>query len=227
VLFHGGKLYVADTYNHKIKIVDPAKRSSETFLGSGRPGNEDHTSPRFYEPSGLAVSGNKLYIADTNNHAIRVVDLSTKLVESLILRGLTPGVEAEAGFPAETVVFPGRKIRAGGKGNLVLNIKLPPSYKLTEGAPLEYEIEPCEGELLRFTESDREKSITDPELPLEIPFRASHGVGGCRMKVKLMFNYCKEDTGVCFIKFLTLQIPVQVTENDRNQRIFVEYKVTP
>src|SRR5947209_6739254 len=33
VYFHDGKLYVADTYNSKLKVIDPEKRSCITFLG--------------------------------------------------------------------------------------------------------------------------------------------------------------------------------------------------
>ena len=33
VAYHDGKLYVADTYNSKLKVIDPEKRSSKTFLG--------------------------------------------------------------------------------------------------------------------------------------------------------------------------------------------------
>ncbi len=225
VLFHKGKLYVADTYNHKIKIVDPKEKTSRTFLGSGYPGDKDGASPQFYEPGGLAISGNRLYIADTNNHSIRVADLSTKTVSTLVLKGLAP--EEDTAFPMETIVFPSRRIRAGGDGNLLLNIAFPPSYKLTEGAPFEYEIDNCNGKLINFAESDRKKSTTAPELPLEISFTTSDETGVCPMKIKLSIKYCKEDTGVCFIKFVTLQIPVQVTKNDNNQRIVVEYGVNP
>jgi len=227
VLFHKGKLYVADTYNHKIKMIDPQIRTSETYLGSGRMGDTDGTSPRFYEPSGLAISGNMLYVADTNNHAIRVADLSTKVVHTLVLRGLEASSEEEAGFPAETVILPGRRINAGSDGKLVLDIKLPPSHKLTEGAPLGYEIEPCEGDVLRFAESDRKRITTDPELPMEIPFHASDEVGSCQMKINLTLNYCEEGTGMCSIKFLTLQVPVRVVQGDGTRRVFLQYKVNP
>ncbi len=225
VLFHEGKLYVADTYNHKIKIVDPDEKTAETLLGKGSPGDDDGASPRFYEPSGLAIFGNKLYIADTNNHTIRVADLSTKLVHTLVLKDLAPPGEEETGFPMETIVYPGRKIRAGSEGTLILNLSFPPSYKLAEGAPFEYDIELSHEELLKFAESDRKKSTISPELPINIPFRASDKPTGGRIKINLMFNYCKEDTGVCFIRFVALQIPVQITEDEKNQRIFVEHKV--
>ncbi|MCW8132084.1 MAG: redoxin domain-containing protein [Planctomycetota bacterium] len=83
---HDGKLLVADTYNNKIKQLDPKTRECRTFLGDGQPGLVDGGSPRFYEPGGLAVLNGKLYIADTNNHAIRVVDLKTKQVSTLEIR---------------------------------------------------------------------------------------------------------------------------------------------
>lgn len=220
VLYYKGKLYVADTYNHKIKIVDPEKKTSQTFLGTGNPGNTDGASPKFYEPGGLAIYGNKLYIADTNNHSIRVADLNTKSVQTLEIKGLSS--DEDTGLPTENLVFPSRSIRAGAKGNLTFNIVFPASYKLTEGAPFEYEIEKCSA--IKFAESDRKKVMTSPKLPLVIPFTSSES-GSCQLKMDLNFNYCQADTGVCFIKYLTLRIPVQIKAGDMNQRVYVEYKV--
>lgn len=83
VIHHEGKLYVADTYNHKIKLVDPAAKSVTTLLGDGKPGSQDGKAARFYEPGGLTIMDGKLYIADTNNHAIRVADIKTREVSTL------------------------------------------------------------------------------------------------------------------------------------------------
>jgi hypothetical protein len=85
-----GGLYVADTYNHKIKRVLPANRSVLTLLGTGEPGHRDGpgSQAQFSEPSGLSITGGKIYIADTNNHAIRVADLGTWEVGTLEVTGL-------------------------------------------------------------------------------------------------------------------------------------------
>jgi DNA-binding beta-propeller fold protein YncE len=88
VAWGDGTLYVADTYNNKIKMIDPKNRTSLTFLGTAAPGAADDP-PQFDEPGGLSVAGSKLYIADTNNHAIRVADLSSRSVRTLKLEGLT------------------------------------------------------------------------------------------------------------------------------------------
>jgi sugar lactone lactonase YvrE len=86
VACHDGLLYVADTYNSKIKVLDPVKRSCKTFLG-GEPDGWLAT-PLFNEPGGICYAAGKLYIADTNAHRIRVVDLKTKTVSTLRLKGV-------------------------------------------------------------------------------------------------------------------------------------------
>jgi DNA-binding beta-propeller fold protein YncE len=74
----GGVVYIADTYNHKIKALDPGS-GKVTTLATG-----------FHEPGGLSVANGKLYVADTNSHEIRIVDLSTRAVTTLAIDGLTP-----------------------------------------------------------------------------------------------------------------------------------------
>ena len=92
VVFHAGKLYVADTYNNKVKQLDVATRECETFVGTGKVGNADAadgTAATFNEPAGITAAGDKLYVADTNNHAIRVVELSPPhRVSTLQIEGL-------------------------------------------------------------------------------------------------------------------------------------------
>ncbi len=86
VLYHDGKLYVADTYNSKIKVIDPEKRTSVTFLGGETAGWL--STPLFSEPGGLSYADGKLYVADTNAHRIRVIDLKTKAISTLKLQGV-------------------------------------------------------------------------------------------------------------------------------------------
>ena len=88
ITWHDGLLYVADTYNHKIKEINPRNRTSATFLGIGEPGHDDGNPAAFYEPDGISIARGLLYIADTNNHHIRVADLTTKHVSTLTIAGL-------------------------------------------------------------------------------------------------------------------------------------------
>ena len=86
VAYHDGKLYVADTYNSKIKLLDPVKKTCTTFLGGETEGWL--AGPLFSEPGGICYADGKLYVADTNAHRIRVVDVKTKSVSTLKLQGV-------------------------------------------------------------------------------------------------------------------------------------------
>src|SRR5262249_20616605 len=81
-----GMLYVADTYNSKIKLLDPETQEISTLFGLGgdggfRDGGAD--AAEFDEPGGLTYANGKLYVADTNNQSIRVIDLEGKTVGTI------------------------------------------------------------------------------------------------------------------------------------------------
>jgi sugar lactone lactonase YvrE len=82
VVFQDGKLFVADTYNSKIKMIDPSTRSCATFVGG------DKKAKLFNEPGGISYANRKLYVADTNAHRIQVIDLDSKAVTTLNLQGV-------------------------------------------------------------------------------------------------------------------------------------------
>lgn len=88
VAVDGDTLIVADTYNHRLQRLDPRSRTSRAWSGTGEPGLQDGAADaaRFYEPSGLSLAGDRLYVADTNNHAIRVVNRESGEVSTLELR---------------------------------------------------------------------------------------------------------------------------------------------
>lgn len=91
VQYYDGKVYVADTYNSKIKAIDLKDGTVATFLG----GKKDDKNPPFNEPAGLSLANGKLYVADTNAHRIRVVDLKTKAISTLELKGVDAVVVKE------------------------------------------------------------------------------------------------------------------------------------
>jgi DNA-binding beta-propeller fold protein YncE len=68
-----GGLLVADSYNDCLKIIDPANRSSTTWMRG------------FSEPSGVACTDTHAYVADTNAHRIAVIDLEAKEMSELRL----------------------------------------------------------------------------------------------------------------------------------------------
>jgi DNA-binding beta-propeller fold protein YncE len=79
-------LLVADTYNHRIKRYDVQRREVHVFAGAGAPAgylDGEATLARFSEPSGIAIARGQAFVADTNNHLIRIVDLDTRQITTL------------------------------------------------------------------------------------------------------------------------------------------------
>jgi hypothetical protein len=94
---------VADTYNHKIKVIDPFRNEIFTWLGNGKAAlRDDNTfNSSFNEPSGFAsvfdpaTNDVRVYIADCNNHCIRRVFYDAGDTQTAEFKGIPtpPGLE--------------------------------------------------------------------------------------------------------------------------------------
>jgi DNA-binding beta-propeller fold protein YncE len=242
-----GKVLIADTYNHKIKQLDPATGSVKTLFGTGRAGQNDGKSPSLYEPGGLSVAANKLYVADTNNHAVRVVDLKTKETSTLRIQGLEPpaalatmaATDSDTGPNSEEIILASRRLRANQDGSVVVQVDLPAGYHLNPMAPQRYRVSVESGvqqvglissSVAGARGRDREVKETSKNLrlPLQIPFRA-YEVGQAELRVQLTLFYCREDnTGTCRIKTLVWRAPIEVvtTNTAASNEIKIQGKVT-
>jgi thiol-disulfide isomerase/thioredoxin len=78
VACEGATVYIADSYNHKVKAIDLRAMQVRTVYGDG--GREI-----LDEPGGLAVLDGKIYIADTNHHRILRGDISGGALEEVRL----------------------------------------------------------------------------------------------------------------------------------------------
>lgn len=228
------KLLIADTYNHKIKVLDPSAGSVKSFAGTGKPGQSDGARAAFYEPGGLTVAGDKLYVADTNNHAIRVVDLKTREAKTLPIKGLQPPAlnqtakNAEVAPNAEEIKLSPQKLRAGETA-ILINLELPAGYHLNPAAPQRYKVSIENGaQLLVIDQQSASRTATGLQLPVRISARAAN-LGAAEVRASLTFVYCREDnTGTCRIKTLMWRAPVEVV-NDANAptEIRLTSKVVP
>jgi DNA-binding beta-propeller fold protein YncE len=79
-----GKLYVADSYNHKIRVLDPRTRETTTLRASVNPVCGGASCSRLWEPAGAVAVDGCLYVSDTNNHRILKIDLTTEKTEIFI-----------------------------------------------------------------------------------------------------------------------------------------------
>ncbi|HKZ79452.1 MAG TPA: thioredoxin-like domain-containing protein [Pyrinomonadaceae bacterium] len=225
-----GRVFIADTYNHKIKELHAAKAKVRTFQGAGKPGQVDGLAASFYEPGGLSIANDKIYVADTNNHAVRVVDLKTRETSTLRIKDLqAPSVIQYDAVAiddpnAEKVITSVQRARAGSDGFVVVNVALPSGYHLNPAAPQRYRLSIESGPQQLALQPDPQSGAAanakvvshsgkDLQLPLRIPFRTLTP-GKAELRVQLTLFYCREDnTGTCRIKTLIWQAPVEVSSD--------------
>lgn len=95
--FYNNIMYVSEYSNHTIRAVTKAGAVTTAF-GSTTSGFADGSSAasRFNSPSGLAVRGNSLFIADSLNHRIRIANLSTNTVSTYAGSGSNGSSDDEA-----------------------------------------------------------------------------------------------------------------------------------
>jgi DNA-binding beta-propeller fold protein YncE len=236
----GTKILIADTYNHKIKELDPKQQTVKTFLGTGKSGQSEGASASFYEPGGLSAAGEKLYIADTNNHAIRVIDLKTKAITTLSIKGLEPpasnaSANADGAPNLEEMKLPKQRLRASAAGNIVVHVDLPAGYHLNPAAPQRFKASIESGSEHIAFQADAKggddkvlsRTSKDIRLPLRVPVQGL-APGSGQLRIQLTLFYCREDnTGTCQIKTLLWNAPVEVVnEPDASNEIKVQARLS-
>ncbi len=80
----GNRLFIADSGHNRIVIARLDGTLLDT-IGKGSRGQSDgdYAHAQFNSPQGMALKGNMLYVADTENHLIRKIDLSKKQVTAI------------------------------------------------------------------------------------------------------------------------------------------------
>lgn len=104
-----GNLYICEHKGQKITRVDPAGTASR-FAGTGEPGYGGDGGPAaeaaFTDPHGLLIGpDNRMYVADTQNHRIRRIDLRTGIITTIAGTG-ERGYSGDGG-PATQAQFNG------------------------------------------------------------------------------------------------------------------------
>ena len=212
VAFHDGLLYVADTYNSKIKVVDPVKKTSTAWAGSGRKTFENggFEQAAFNEPGGLAWLDGKLYVADTNNHLIRVLDPQTKTVSSLELTGVEVLTKRRADH------FNGRAVSLGAfeikpnQATLDLAFRLPNGYKFNKDAPFFLRWTPLNGEQLQFAKQPADFDLKHAEFPVRIP--VSKISQPTTVSFETIVYYCTSEASACYVDPIKATVELRPAE---------------
>ena len=99
----GGRLFISDT-NHNRIVVTGLDGTLKEIIGSGAIGrrNGRYADASYDHPQGTVLIGQELYVADTENHMIRVVDLKKKTVRNLAGTGQQARFRAGGGGLRQT-----------------------------------------------------------------------------------------------------------------------------
>ena len=218
VAVDGDLLYVADTYNSKIKRVTLSSNSIESWIG-GDAGWQDGPSPAFNEPGGIDLDGGTLYVADTNNHVVRIVDATSGATSTLVLKGIE-AFDPPAAWTGEVVTLPSTSASAG-EATVLIDYTLPEGYKVNEEAPSSLEVS---GSGIASLPSGRLHDLTGTTLPVSVPLDLSVGEATVRFDVTII--YCAEVTeDLCLIDQVRYEIPMVVTEGTTNAVITLERQI--
>ncbi|HKX27091.1 MAG TPA: thioredoxin-like domain-containing protein [Blastocatellia bacterium] len=233
--FLKGKLYVADTYNHKIKQIDltpkPAAPTilpggiqrqgrvmapqfeSRTFAGRGDRGMQDgdRQQAHFNEPGGVSATSKALFVADTNNHLIRRIDLAGGRVSTLELKGLQNLTrQLVRRFRGRPVEFPKQAI-APGAGTIALSFVLPAGYKYNQGAPFYVASQTGDEQAVKITARETARNFSEPKFPIEIPIQAFKGETTATIDAVIYF--CNDNQNqVCLVDSVRAQVPLEVKD---------------
>jgi hypothetical protein len=215
--FYEGLVYIADSYNHKIKTLDPTTGEVKTLIGTGQPGHADGAFPEaeLFEPEGIMAAHGRLYIADTNNHLIRVAYLKEKTVRTLALHGLEqlPSMSLSEAGPEAQRLDP---LTVGpGEVEISLIVELLEGYKLNPDAPQMLQLQ---GNSVNTTHIFQANE--PPHFKVDIEKDDD-------LNLNLTIYYCQSsDERLCLIHDARLKLPLIVKEEAKTSAQ-VRYRVSP
>ncbi|XP_053168040.1 NHL repeat-containing protein 2 isoform X3 [Hemicordylus capensis] len=225
-----------------IKFVDPKMKNCATLAGTGEASNvigSSFTTSSFNEPGGLCVEEKEclLYIADTNNHQIKVLDLETKIVSLLPLLSTETLDTVDASHVQKTdmaklpklpksapnLQLPSLIVSPGQTLHFMLKLSLPPVTKLTEEAPSSWFLS-AEGSEWLLHEQNIFGKIEDiskqPVIPLQIPMSCLSAE--VVLSIKVCLYYCSKDSSACMMKGISFNQPLDITNANQGSTAPVE-----
>ncbi|KAK4264680.1 hypothetical protein QN277_025822 [Acacia crassicarpa] len=212
-----GQIYITDSYNHKIKKLDPASKRVSTIAGTGKAGFRDGTAvaAQLSEPSGIVEGNNgRLFIADTNNSLIRYLDLNDRSLklQTLELKGFQPP-SPKSRVPkrlrrrssADTVTIAANGV-SSNEGRLSIHVSLPNEYHFSKEARSRFSVDIEPEDAVNVEPQDGFLDEGSATLYFK---RSSPSASMGRINCKIY--YCKEDE-VCLYQSLQFEVPFREAE---------------
>jgi DNA-binding beta-propeller fold protein YncE len=192
----GHQLLVADTYNDKLRLINLRTSQVTTFAGTGKPGAGHIGGPvAFAEPGGLAVLGDTIYVADTDNQRVVMINGKTGHWRQLMISGLQAGVHPTTHFALasrlQSAAAVQIRIAAGVKLQLTAHLRVPRGTHLTVGVPISIRLSTPSGKLIY---EGTVESKGNPAVAFTLPSYPASG----EWLAEVYYDYCTNATmGEC------------------------------
>jgi len=181
------------------------------------------------------VAAGKLFVADTNNHCIRTIDLRSLQMSTLTIDGLKPPqpLVASTKRPAgNREKLPLTVVRADqGQVRLQVELAFPPGYKINPLAPLEYRLsaQPAAtsgaGPVVR-TGFDKPVRIEKPAGEFEICLPVSGQSGRDVVSVAVDYYYCRDGAeGICKVGSAEWLVPLELSTAAKDDIVHLRHRV--
>lgn len=206
-----GPVLIADSYNHKIKVADVKTKDCRTLIETGKLGTnkgDNWSEFELSEPGGLCVDQkNRLvYIADTNNHRIVVVDTDSQKCSNL------PIIFAEGCSDTDTKHFDdtdhsGTELDRSMAAtiNIKLKVQCAKGVHLNEEAPNSWKLTTEDEKFKAVLESQKLKGNLSQDAEQTLTQLSLGEITLDTAKVTVTFDlFVCEDEGVCRMEKKTI-----------------------
>ncbi|MDB5036119.1 MAG: von Willebrand factor type domain protein [Chlorobi bacterium] len=113
----GDLVYLAEEGGNRVRKIDLSVGIVSTVAGTSQAGlggdGNQATSARLFNPTGIALDGNRLYIADQTNQRIRKVDLGTGVITTVAGSGVV-GFSGDGGPATAATLYDPWHLAVGG-----------------------------------------------------------------------------------------------------------------
>lgn len=214
--YHSHALYIADSYNHKLKKADLRTREVSTLVGTGQAGRNDGKASiaGLYEPNDVVYLGGRFYIADTNNHQIRIFNPVSWEVSTLQLKPAAPPVEEKPVILTQRTIAP-------EVASIDFELMLPGGFGWNSEAEQQVEVSSEDPGLAEVSAPKRAGDGFSYLIPLQLK-----GEGSTSLRIRAVVYFCDKESMCCFGP-ADFVLPIEIERGIAHKDVTVTYLLQP
>ena len=205
-------LYVADSYNHKIRRIDLKTNKVTTWIGTGTAGSS-LAETELSEPSGLSITKTDLLIADTNNHRILRANLTDKTVAAITIEGLKPpDPPKRADFEdLKPIVLAAQTVKQSEMLNVSVGLDVPEGYKINKEMPIVWQASNVDSKSPVLSADSGFQNTTAKNNTVQIALPMSPEAKQGQVQIVIRYGYCRDGVGgLCKMATTCWRVPLDV-----------------